>query len=207
MPVFPTLTKDAASFLIVRDPRDVIVSWTYHLLRLEIAGYDDVSDPHNELFNDFAFLKRHRELFRADSTYFEAHPRELIPDPSWAAFQADNWARFLQIDLNALADFDRVRGNVSVCLVRYEKLHRDVEGERRRMYRFLGLDPGEAAPLTEQERAGFAATDTLSHNRKGLAGDWITYLSDEIRECIDAVVGDKLAQLDRFPGDGIFRKP
>ena len=78
-----------------------------------------------------------------------------------------------------------------------DRVPRDVESVRRRMYEFLGEDPGEALPLSAETRttAGFDKEDPQSFWRHGQVGDWKRYSTDEFKRWFKAAAGDVLAEL------------
>ncbi|MCA9300879.1 MAG: sulfotransferase domain-containing protein, partial [Phycisphaerales bacterium] len=83
-----------------------------------------------------------------------------------------------------------------VHIVRYEDLHEDLEGTRRAMYTFLGADPDEADPVSDETMtsAGLQREDPMSHNRKGAVGDWTRYFHDDMRAWYKDEAGDALIE-------------
>jgi hypothetical protein len=83
-----------------------------------------------------------------------------------------------------------------VLRVRYEDLHADTEGERRRLMTFLDLDPDEAVPASAQTHttAGYASHDPAKYRRKGEVGDWRNYFTPEVEKWFGAVAAESLAR-------------
>lgn len=158
--------------VIIRDGRDVLVSWTFHLIR-------------NGRFAEYAELRPMAgEIARSlrDRGYYREHPERLLASEDWVRSQARMWARRIERDLDAaemMAAGSPATGRALV--IRYEDLHADPEGERASMYRLLGLDADEALPLSAESRTtpGPEAENPHARLRKGAVGDWRTYFTED----------------------------
>jgi len=65
------------------------------------------------------------------------------------------------------------------------------------MYLFLGLDPGEAAPISAETGTapGFAREDPGAFFRHGAVGDWKRYFTDDTRRWFKEGAGELLVEL------------
>ncbi|MBL1219037.1 MAG: sulfotransferase [Planctomycetes bacterium] len=187
-PLIPLL-PDCPHLLVIRDVRDLIVSRVHHVYRN--------GGPRHEPFK--TRLQPEIEAFCADPDYFKKAPEKLSADREWIANLASNWARRMRFDLDAAAEAKA--GNaplpMTVLSVRYEDLHADTDGQRRRMYELLDLDPALAAPLGSETKtsAGFAKENPHDLYRKGQVGDWTNYATDPFRTIIKEHAGDMLIEL------------
>lgn len=189
-PVHPFL-PDARHIIIMRDGRDVLVSWTFHQLR--IGG--PFNEPHR------TNLTALREKFKEDPTYFDEHPEELLTDEAWVRDVAWGWSCYMRDHQEVLDQIDKGEVTGRVCQVRYEDLHADPEGERAKLYRFLDLDPAQAEELSEKNKttAGFSRKDPMSFFRAGRVGDWQTYRNGRFERWFEDVAGEHLRHLGYEP--------
>lgn len=185
---FTPLIPGAPTFLIERDGRDVIVSLTFHWL---LHG----GPPHGP---GRAALAKHREVFQRDPHYYRSHPSELLSSDSWVRHAAAEWAAFV------LGDREMVRKVLSseidgrVHVVRYEELHADTEGQRANAYRFLGLDPEEALPLSDDTKTtpGVKGDENpLGHLRAGKVRGWEKYFTDDVKRWFKESAGEALVEM------------
>jgi hypothetical protein len=184
----------APYFLIVRDGRDVLLSWTFHVLRMRPHVLDVVVP--RELREQFNV--RHAR-FQADPEHFTKNPHELLTDEGWVRMVADRWANWIRADRASAARMEAsdrgARGRL--MQLRYEDLHRDTEAWRARMYEFLGLDPSEALSLSSETKTapGFEKEDPMSFWRHGQVGDWKKYRNTNFDSWFKASAGDVLIDL------------
>ena len=183
--------EGAPYFLIIRDGRDILVSWTYHVLRMRPHVVNAVVPA--ELREAFGTKY---EKFTADPGYFRKHPEELLTDEGWVRFVAGRWANWMRADREALERIERTELDARTMTIRYEELHADTEGGRRAMYRFLGLDPDEAGPLGRDSRTmpGFDEEDPTSFWRHGRIGDWKRYGNDRFKQWFKDSAGEVLVE-------------
>lgn len=186
--------EHAPYFLIIRDGRDVLVSWTFHVLRmrphvLDVVVPADLRPGFNVLY----------QKFQADPEHFKKRPEELLTHEGWVRMVAERWANWMKADQ---ASMERINANdkgarCRLMVIRYEELHADAEGGRRKMYEFLGVDPDEAAPLSGETKTapGFEKEDPMSFWRHGRVGDWKKYSNEKFKQWFKEAAGEVLAGL------------
>lgn len=186
--------EHAPYFLIVRDGRDVLVSWTFHVLRMRPHVVEAVVPAEHR----DGFLRLYR-AFQADPQHFVSHPHELLSAEGWVRFVTARWANWIRADL---ASAETIRRGDEGCRgrlmeLRYEDLHADPESHRRRMYEFLGLNPAEALPMSAETKttAGFEREDPMSFWRHGQVGDWKKYRTPDADRWIKETAGQALIDL------------
>ena len=81
--------------------------------------------------------------------------------------------------------------------MRYENIHKDPEGQRNQLYRFLSLDPAEAGPLSDETKTKPRLTQENPHGlyRKGEVGDWVKYFTPQVKEWFKDEMNDTLVEL------------
>ncbi len=171
-----TFLPDAPHFLIIRDPRDMLVSLVHR--EFVHGGFNFRQDA----FRDR--LTPARQRFLDDPNHFKDHPEELFGDEAFLRYLAGKWTRHMLHDLEVLASIERGERSTPVHVLRYETLHADPEGERAKMYQFLGLEPNEAESLSHDSMSapGFKRSeDPRKFYRKGGVGDWKTYFHDDAK--------------------------
>ncbi|MCC6321511.1 MAG: sulfotransferase [Phycisphaerales bacterium] len=185
--------KGASHFLIIRDPRDILVSWSHQ--ELKNSGHHYTTGDFESLFGP------HRAEFLKDPNFFNKNPELLLCHERWVKTLAGRWRFHLRLDLEALKRIEagELGGGIPgrVHVVRYEKIHADPEGERRAMYAFLGVDEAEAEPLTEESRSkpGLAKEDPHHIYRKGQVGDWQRFFTPQARQWFKEQANDTLVEL------------
>lgn len=179
----------APTFMIIRDPRDILVSWAH--TELTNAGPDYTT-------GDFARdLEPLRQEFLKDKDFFKNNPHLLLGHERWAILLASKWRKHTHDDLTALKGVLAGTVRSRVYAVRYEALHADVEGERAKMYRFLGVDPAQAGPLSEQTRSkpGFSQENPYDIYRAGKVGEWRKYFTPDVKRWFKHAAGDALIEM------------
>ncbi len=186
-PIDPLL-GGARHICMVRDGRDVLVSWTFHQLRL--GGLP--SEPHR---SQLAELVR---AFQEDSTHFKRYPEQLLSVEPWVRSQATHWKLYIQEHLRTIANTRTDDPNARILLVKYEDLHADTEGWRRKMYNLLDLDPDYALPISPASKTtpGFDHDDPTQFNRRGQPGDWRNYFTHKSLSWFEEEAGAELRTLE-----------
>jgi hypothetical protein len=187
----------APTIHLIRDGRDVCTSWTFHQFRVD----DELNrDPWKVRMFEL------RDRLKADPTYFDAHPEQLLSCESWVRHVARVWANRAKRDEFAKGRYARGELDGKVLEVRYESVHADPEAERRRMYEFLGVNPDEAAPIEADPLAkpgfGGQAQGPTSFYRSGKRGDWERYFTPEARQWFREEAGEMLVALGYEPRGG-----
>jgi hypothetical protein len=181
-------------FLIIRDGRDVVLSWTFHVLRMRPHVLDVVVPPDLRAGFNTLYAK-----FQADPEHFTRNPHELLTDEGWVRLVAGRWAGWMKADQASIKRIEAsdVGARAKLMVIRYEELHADTEGGRRAMYEFLGLDPDEAASLSSETRTapGFEKEDPMSFWRHGQVGDWKKYSNDRFKQWFKESAGEVLVEL------------
>lgn len=180
----PIIIRNTPQIYIIRDLRDIIISYTYHLFRTEHA-----QDP----FRYLPEMNKKKEIFRRDETYFVENKGRLLEDLSWVSELSTSWVKFIKKNNGSIKNQTRLLTNVHI--VKYEDLHSDIENQRNKMYNFLGVDPMGADKITELTAPGFKKENFSSHYRKGFIGDWISYFTDETKNCVKKIAGQVLIEL------------
>lgn len=179
----------APHFYILRDPRDVLVSWAHQEIKNGGFNYK-TGGFESEMGED-------RERFVADPDFYNANPELLFKSERFVRHLARRWRNHLRQDMAALREIDRGEVPARVRVIRYERIHADPEGERSAMYRFLGLDPAEAMPLDERSKSkpGISVENPHAIYRKGAVGDWERYFTPIVRQAFKDETGEMLIHL------------
>jgi hypothetical protein len=184
--------EGAPYFLIIRDGRDCLVSWTFHVLRMRPHVVEAVVPAEHRP----AFARIY-DAFNADKDHFKKNPQELLADEGWVRFIAGRWANWIKADQSSIERVRSTELDADVMVLRYEELHADTERHRKAMYEFLGLDPKEAAPLGKETKTtpGFDQEDPTSFWRHGRIGDWKRYSNDSFKQWFKDSAGEVLVEL------------
>lgn len=152
---------------ISRDGRDVLVSWCYHVLRLKLYGGN--------------WVKRN-ELFEKHPLYYENNKHKLLTEERFVRNIAKSWNSQIVKDVKFMKSADQGKRRFEYYWIRYEDLVQETDKYRKEIYEFMGADFKKAQPLDEITTAGFKRdqkVNTKSHYRKGKAGAWKEYFTNE----------------------------
>jgi hypothetical protein len=177
----------APHVLVVRDGRDVLVSFAFHIL--------NAADPSQMRPFNRERAEKFGPAFRARPEDFRTGSVGPLSDDEWVRQTVRAWAEFMRSDL---PEAEKLRGRgARVHTVRYEDLHTDLEGQRNALYRFLELDPAEAATPSESGRTtpGFKQEDPRSFFRKGQSGDWRNYFDERLSRIFKEEAGEELVRV------------
>ncbi|MFG0283924.1 MAG: sulfotransferase domain-containing protein [Phycisphaerales bacterium JB039] len=194
---FEALLPTAPHIYLVRDGRDVAVSWTYHHLRARRGENLWWWPPEMR-----ALLERWIPTFDSGDAGARDAAGAMLAEESWVRFTIGRWAEQLRADREAM-EAARAAGT-PVEIVRYESLHADMDATRERLYRLLGLDPALAAPASAHDGTspGFEVERPSAFRRRGAVGDWRNYSPDIIRRVYEDLASD----LEDFGPDGALAR-
>jgi Sulfotransferase domain len=171
---------------ITRDARDVLTSWTLH----QLANGLLVGEPWKTR------LSVQAAKLAEDPDYFTKHPHELLSDEAWVRHICRGWWQFMYTAAEVRAGVQSGSMNLRLLDLRYEQLHEDAQGQAEVVYRFLGLDPSAAQPISLHNgaAAGFTLGDARQHYRSGKVRDWEKYAHDDLRRWVKDAIGDTLIE-------------
>ncbi|MBK7406048.1 MAG: sulfotransferase domain-containing protein [Phycisphaerales bacterium] len=178
-----TIIRGAPQIMITRDVRDVLVSWSFHHLRVE---------------SELGIHPDFREKWKGIAARFQSDPDNFDPldgflgDEAWVRCHARQWTQIWRASRRAMPTL-REEGS-RILELSYERMHADLPAELDRMYRFLGLDPALAAAPSAETRTlpGFKKEDRRSFYRRGEVGEWKRVLPDRIRDIIKEEAGAEM---------------
>jgi len=175
--------------LLVRDPRDVAVSYTIH--QLNTNGLDIQREPFK------SSMQGKREQLLGNPAYFDEHPEAMFDDERWVRHIAHRWARRMDKDLAALERFRIGEIAGRAMMVRFEELRTDTEAMRAELYQFLEVDPAKAEPLSEATRTlpGVRGASPSGKDRKGDIGQWKAFAQGEPGAMFRRVFKEELGPL------------
>ena len=175
----PVIFRGAPHICIVRDGRDVLISRAFHLFNNPKA---------HKLFDRFPDLYKLHERFAADPWFFKNNPHQLLRNETMVRESARWWREHLESDRQAQEKYPKL----PVCVVKYEDLHANVEVERKKLFKFLGVKTGLAAEIEGRLKPGFTEERPNEFLRKGMVGDWKNYFTDEQKAWFNDEAGEEL---------------
>ena len=185
---------EARYIVIQRDGRDVLVSYTFHLLNAKAA---DVIPENIRPF----YLRQLATLDGTQESQRLAGAALLGYEP-WVRYYANFWADHVLHDLRIYESVASQGFGAYVKMMSYEDLRADVEGVRRGLYAHLGMDPAMAAPVSAETNTapGFGGReDVTSFYRKGEPGDWKRYFDAPSAKWFHETAGEAMKALGYEP--------
>lgn len=193
------LAPDAKYLVMVRDGRDVLVSWTYHLLRT--GKPEVVQEPvRGVLAGAIGGMSAAGDGGEASQAALRNAAHTLLNTEVWVRHFAHQWSQHVSRDVETMGQWQE-RGGPSAMRLSYERLHADVEGERARVYAYLGVDPAIAAPVSAESKTapGFGRDDPSSFYRKGEVGDWNNHLCEQRERWFMEEAGEMMREMGYLP--------
>jgi hypothetical protein len=175
----PVTLRGAPHICIVRDGRDVLVSRAFHLYNNPQA---------HRLFKRIPAMAKTFEMFKQDSFYFQKNPDQLLCHELMVRESAAWWRDHVIGDKTVGQRHPKLK----TCFVRYEDLHADTEGQRARLFEFLGVDPSRCSAIEGVLSPGFKKERPNEFLRKGAVGDWKNYFTADTTKWFKEEAGDEL---------------
>jgi len=184
-----SMTKSQTfAFFVTRDPRDILISWYFSMKHSHLVIVDDVSSIRN-LLNSMSekdglrksiHLLADFDLFMSIRSWAEAPLKDKsVATVKYEDLTAEN---NFEVFMNLFTNF-----GIDVP----ESIMREVLEENRFEY------------LTGRKRG---IQDLDSHFRKGVEGDWINFLDDELLGEFQNIVGDLPERLGYKTKDELFKQ-
>jgi hypothetical protein len=168
---------------IIRDGRDVMVSWNFQHLRSK--NPDNLLPEMREIANrcNADFLQNPEPYTQPDTGF--------MADEWWFRYHARLWGVIVGRDL-VEAPLMRKNGT-PVLQLYYEKMHKDLPTAVGDIYRILELDPSEAQKPSDLTRTlpGFEG-DPTKFFRKGATGEWPEFFTDKQKKWFKEEAGEVL---------------
>jgi hypothetical protein len=181
-----TVIEGAPNIYMLRDGRDVIVSWAYHYLR--------ISDANDWPPRFRCLAERWCPIYEKEPERFRDPKVGPFGDDEWVRTACRGWAEYIKHDL---VEMDRLKASgTPVLKIVYEEMREDIDAHCKRLYEFLGVDPDLAEEPSEatKTRPGFKKESFKSHYRKGVSGDWRNHFDDRIIRIFKEEAGEALVQ-------------
>jgi hypothetical protein len=159
------------AFFLMRDPRDVVVSW-YFSSKLSHQPQGDIKRIRQEL----------SQLSQSDGLRYSI---DYLADFGLFAAQR-SWVNATSLDANILLmRYEDLIGAEQLEHVERLMQHCDIRIPRGDLVKLLAEHSFQE--LSGRERG---VEDTRAHYRKGVAGDWRNHFDDSVSRHFDQVVGD-----------------
>jgi hypothetical protein len=176
---------------IIRDGRDVAVSWMHHLWNhtVDLVSGEDLTPGERAT----------REAYREDPEKVLGTAEGLFAEQRLRAI-AESWRTQVT---RAMHDGPRLLGD-NYAEARYEDLTEAPEREVRRLLEFLGAASDDETVKRCVSRESFerrargrarGQEDSTAFLRKGVAGDWKNVFTEENRRVFEAAAGGLLVDL------------
>lgn len=163
-------TPNVRSFVVLRDPRDVLVSW-YFSLKFSHTNNDWISDFRNRI----AGLDDERGIL------------EVLHGPMWSIFDIQRgWLNAREAPIFRYEDLLEDEQAGFEAILRFCEI--DVGDERRRAI----VERASFQNVTGRRRG---EEDVGEHHRKAIAGDWRNYFTPRIKDEFKAKFGNALVEV------------
>ncbi|MBX3416759.1 MAG: sulfotransferase domain-containing protein [Pirellulaceae bacterium] len=167
--------------VIIRDGRDILVSRAFHLFN---------SPNYTQLFKRSKTAAATLAEFQANKWFFRDHPERLLENREVVETTAHWWVDQLEKDRKVTEN----QPHLPVRFVRYEDLHLRTQEISDELFEFLGVDPQLAPPIEGELKPGFENESPNQFFRKGQAGDWVNYFTDQVKEQFKNIAGEELVR-------------
>ena len=179
---------DVPHVVIVRDGRDVLVSRAFHLFnRPDTTG----------LFEHSATMRDSLAHFQKDKWFFKTHPELLLAEPEFVRDTIRWWAEHQQRDQAATEQHP----DLPVRFVQYEDLLQNTKSICDELFDFLGVDSGIAPEIKGNLKPGLKEEQPDKFLRKGQAGDWKNYFTDQTKIWTKEIANEELVRLGYVEDD------
>lgn len=187
--------KNHKTVFIVRDGRDVVISYYFHILR----------EP--KIMPEYYIKAKRDSIVVNDKNIIENLPHfiEFINKYYPKKFNRFSWSSMNESYLN----------DSKKCLVKYEDMLLDTEKELSRVLNYLGVNEIDMKKLTytvnklsfkNQTNRNRGQEDKGSFLRKGISGDWKNYFTQESANIFNIYSGDMLIKLGYEKDDNWIKK-
>ena len=179
---------DVPHIVIVRDGRDVLVSRAFHLFnRPDTTG----------LFELSATMRDSLASFQTDKWFFKTHPELLLTEPEFVRDTIRWWAEHQQRDQAAIEKHP----DLPVRFVQYEDLLQDTNSTCDALFNFLGVEPDLAPEIKGHLKPGLKEEQPDKFLRKGQAGDWENYFTEQTKIWFKEIANEELVRLGYAEND------
>lgn len=193
---FPFI-KDMPTIYIVRDGRDVVVSWAFHLLNICVK-YEEECDLFSWVKNKpniVARLRSKLKIHKEQPQYFTENPMKLFTsdengdDSLWVSDLAESWQHFCESHktfYNNKNPEDKFQSSIflnddaNVFTIFYEQLHQKTKVEADALYDYLGVNPklADEPSVATRTLPGKFKNKGNKFYRKGASGAWRDYATE-----------------------------
>ncbi len=173
------LILNAPHIVLIRDGRDVLVSRAFHLFNRPTV---------TAMFQRSKKMATSLTEFQKDKWYFKENPAALLAEPEFVIQTAKWWVAQQESDRRTLKHYP----NLPVRFVQYETLLERTQEITDELFEFLGVDPALAAPIEGSLQPGFETEQPDQFLRKGEAGDWVNYFTDENKRTFKQFANEEL---------------
>lgn len=176
---FLKVSKNNTPIVLVRDGRDVMVSFYYHLMMFNsLKSSQHVKKVRSTLnFNDIYDIESNLPKFM--ELIFE---KKIYPRFSWSEF-IETWLSNDTVFTTSYENLQKDAANEVVKIIRYLSIERNIEEVEAAVHKYkfenvTNRDPGEE--------------DVDSFVRKGIVGDWKNHFNKESKSVFNANSGNAL---------------